>query len=176
MLPLNSVTDEGTIFVNAKQYKGIIRRRQYRAKAELENKLLRNRKPYLHLSRHLHAMRRPRGCGGRFLNTKKSNGSNGNTDDKGIGQGKFFQQAASQCSEVLQSDSGNSNGSGSNNLVSEVTSIYSRGDLDLFKFNQLCHTTQSLPNMMNAGHGIVLPSKWVAAAISAGDGCCNLKV
>lgn len=44
MLPLNSVTDEGTIFVNAKQYNGIIRRRQYRAKAELENKLLRNRK------------------------------------------------------------------------------------------------------------------------------------
>lgn len=33
MLPLNMETEDGTIYVNSKQYHGIIRRRQSRAKA-----------------------------------------------------------------------------------------------------------------------------------------------
>ncbi|XP_043698038.1 nuclear transcription factor Y subunit A-10-like [Telopea speciosissima] len=174
LLPLNMTTDDGPIYVNAKQYHGIIRRRQSRAKAEMENKVIKSRKPYLHESRHLHAMRRARGCGGRFLNKNAKSGKGGSDSCKAA-EGQHSHSDGSPSSEVLQSDSGNLNsskeasGGGSNLSVSDVTSVYS-GDVNHFQIDHLRSATfRPFSNIMNSGQGINMPNKWVTA-----DACCDL--
>nr|AWW87402.1 NF-Y2 protein [Tectona grandis] len=162
MLPLSISTESGPIFVNAKQYNGIMRRRKKRAEAEMENKVLKIRKPYLHLSRHLHAMRRPRGNGGRFLNTRSTTSPKMSGEEKQVGT----HTGGSKIFEMLQPDGGGINSKGrsdssrSTSPGSEITrdhALFSRATAVAHPF-QLNHLHSSFQHVGNTGIGIAMVS------------------
>ena len=81
--------EESPLYVNAKQFHRILKRRVARQKLDEQLRLTsKDRKPYLHESRHNHAMRRPRGPGGRFLTAQEvAELERGGTLDFGLGPG-----------------------------------------------------------------------------------------
>uniref|UniRef100_A0A0D6QWS4 Nuclear transcription factor Y subunit n=1 Tax=Araucaria cunninghamii TaxID=56994 RepID=A0A0D6QWS4_ARACU len=189
-LPSDALKDE-LVFVNAKQYHGILRRRKSRAKAEIENKVPRVRKQYLHESRHRHAMRRPRGCGGRFLNTKKLEELQGNAENGKLSEGQHEQSLSSSGSETLNSENGNTSSAqeaqgNSAFSGSEVTSLsQSSTDGTSYQYSQgsvtyLNHHPSSQFQLLEfppfsdgsdevvSGHGVGYPTKWIAA-----ESCCG---
>jgi hypothetical protein len=81
---VSGAVEESPLYVNAKQFHRILKRRVARQRLEEALRLTsKGRKPYLHESRHNHAMRRPRGEGDKGSLETPAKGASGG----GVGSG-----------------------------------------------------------------------------------------
>lgn len=99
--------------------------------------------PYLHESRHVHALKRPRGSGGRFLNTKKLQESTEPKHDMPIQQ-----HTKGNMSRFVAHQLQNSKDRGSTTSGSDITSTSDAVDLFGHSEFQISHCpSQTNPTM-----------------------------
>lgn len=122
--------EESPLYVNAKQFHRILKRRVARQRLEEQLRLTsKGRKPYLHESRHNHAMRRPRGPGGRFLTAEEVAAME--RDGKGEDDGKAEGDDGAADKPAVTSGGGKRKseaGPGSPNKKSKTDTQSSEGD------------------------------------------------
>ncbi|KAF0298023.1 Nuclear transcription factor Y subunit alpha [Amphibalanus amphitrite] len=95
-LPQPELLEEEPLYVNAKQYHRILKRRQARARLETDGRVPKERRKYLHESRHKHALNRARGDGGRF----GSNPTGKTSSSGGGGEARPITTAASTVAQL----------------------------------------------------------------------------